>query len=397
MEARTIELEKYIASREGDQIPPPAKEPQRAVGASGSGIRVLTSSTPAPPREVKHVAYAPFINNNGGRHVDPGSVYRSDRDYSPSEIGEYEGYAGGEGHEPDNNLGPPINLNPGGSGAGTTQRRVANPIASQQNVGPPTYNRRSSMSVGMQNLHDANPCIAGLGIDCYSATVDGVDTMEWTMAQGNRLQGAANAARRVAKTPRPYNSSKPWREEYPNFLDDMEASGWNKAESLPHLVNWLKDGPGRSAVTQWRAEYGYHGSYDNLVATASYLFGNAVAEDPMTVFKKRTQKPKESYKIFGLELQGLLKLARPKWRFDDSYFLSELFLTFINGLRDPDHIRIATDAWGNETSLQDLFLSIENFDRKKPLLNSLKGAFKFYFKFKSMRFNLRRMKFVKDK
>ena len=379
LEARRIQLDQYMLgtnpNAEQSRIPDFHEVHGQEGPIDGAGQDPV-SSTPAPRRledrkesiaeGSRHVGFDPFINNNGGRHVDPSSVYRSSEDYT-DDYGPYTGHsqAGDDGRQP--NCGPP----PQSGCAQQSQQRNPNGNSNQNNGNVrPVYNRRSSMSAAMQSLHDTNPCIAGLGIDCYSKTMDGAEIMNWTLLQGNRLRGADNAARRVAKTPRPYNGVKPWKEEYPNFLDDMEASGWTKTQSLPHLVNWLKEGPGKVAVEQWRAEYGYHGSYDDLVTCASYLFGTLVAEDPMTTFKKRTQKPKESYKVFGLELQGLLKQARPEWRYDSEYFLQDLFLTFISGLRDEEHGKVATEAWTSDSSLQDLFLAIDNFDRKRRLFGN---------------------------
>ena len=299
------------------------------------------------------VSFRPY-DSVGNRHVGNG-VYDPNLQSGDSD-GSVRSYTGQTSVQPNTQQS-----NQGGCAVGNSNSASYNPVRKQ-------YNRRSSMSMAMQGVHDANPCIAGLGIDCCSKSMDGTEIMSWSISQGDRLRGSRNAARRVAKIPRPYNGYRPWKEEYQGFLDDMESSGWNKEESLPHLVSWLKEGPGRVAVEQWRNEYGGHGSYDELLTCASYLFGSLVAEDPMAAFKRRTQKPKESHKVFGLELQSLLTRARPKCRFDDEYFLQDLFTTFIRGLRDPDHTRVAYEAWKDGTSLVDLFLEIDSYDKKKRLL-----------------------------
>ena len=320
------------------------------VHASGTGTTNTYSSTPAAniTNPTNRVSFRPY-DSRGNRHVD-GGVYdpyaSTGAESDGSQTGSYSGYTSG----PQNTVKP----NRGGS--------------TVDGQSPIPFSRRSSMSAAMRGVHDANPCIAGLGIDCCSKGKDGIEVMSWSLSQGDRLRGSRNAARRVAKIPKPYNGYKPWKDEYQGFLDDMESSGWNKEESLPHLVSWLKDGPGKLAVEQWRNQYRGNGSYDELLTCASYLFGGLVAEDPMAAFKKRTQKPRESHKIFGLELQNLLTKARPKWRFDDDYFLEDLFMAFIRGLRDDDHQKVACDAWKEGASLVDLFAAIDSYDRKKGLL-----------------------------
>ena len=87
----------------------------------------------------------------------------------------------------------------------------------------------------------------------------------------------------------------------------------------------------------------------------------------MGVFKKRTQKPHESCKVYGMELQMLLHQARPKWRYDYAYFIDEFFMTFVAGLRDPEHEKVVWDAWRGDTSLSDLFNAVDNFDKKRRL------------------------------
>ena len=74
--------------------------------------------------------------------------------------------------------------------------------------------------------------------------------------------------------------------------------------------------------------------------------------------------------MFGLELQALLRKAKPRCSLDDEYFLGDLFSHFVEGLRDDDHRRVACDAWKpSESSLMDLFNAIDNYETKRRLLN----------------------------
>ena len=117
-----------------------------------------------------------------------------------------------------------------------------------------------------------------------------------------------------------------------------------------------------------RDEHGANGSFSELVQTASYVFGTLVNEDPMATFRKRSQKPNESHKIFGIELQHLLHKARPSWRNDDECFLQELFTHFLSGLKDMEQRQVAYNAWKGDASLADLFLAIDNFNTKRVLM-----------------------------
>ena len=238
----------------------------------------------------------------------------------------------------------------------------------QSNTAVVKYNRRQSMSVGMQAVYDGNPGIAGLGLDCFSRTSDGSEVMSWSLQQSNRLRGAKNSARRVARIPKAYTGDGIWKDDFQKYLDDMECNGWTQEEALPYLVAWLNDGVGKMAVDQWRNEYGQCGNFSQLVQIASYLFGTLGTEDPMSKFRSRTQKPKENHKIFGLDLKNLLQRARPSWRADDEYFLQALFTQFVEGLRDREQQAVAYDAWNVNASLADLFLAIDNFNTKKTLM-----------------------------
>ena len=61
--------------------------------------------------------------------------------------------------------------------------------------------------------------------------------------------------------------------------------------------------------------------------------------------------------------------ARPRWELDDPQFLDDLFTQFIEGLRDSEHRQVACDSWKQGTSLTDLFMAVEDFERKRSLLS----------------------------
>ena len=228
--------------------------------------------------------------------------------------------------------------------------------------GGPKLSRRASLSASMNQLHDADPAIAGLGVDCFSRTMDETEIMEW--CESLDLPGSANPARRTAMRPKPYCSDNLWKDEYQNFVDYANCNGWTKRDALPYLRMLLKEGHGTSAVEDWVATYGPYGTYDQLVRCATYLYATIVKEDPWLKFTKRTQKPNESPKMFGLELQRLLVKARPSWRKDDEYFIEYLFHHFTNGLLDDRHRAVVWNTWEAGTSLADMFLAIDQFDRK---------------------------------
>ena len=51
-------------------------------------------------------------------------------------------------------------------------------------------------------------------------------------------------------------------------------------------------------------------------------------------------------------------------------FLDNLFPQFIEGLRNSKHCQVACDSWKQGTSLTDLFMSIEDYDRKRHLFSA---------------------------
>ena len=230
--------------------------------------------------------------------------------------------------------------------------------------------RRSSMSVGMQAVYDNNDCIAGLGVDCPPQSSDGSDVVEWSVRQSKRLQGSANPARRVAITTEPFNGKKPWRDWYSDFVEDKCGSGWSEVEALPDLLRCLRTSAGRIAVNRWRTMYEGTGTYTQLVECASYVLGAIGTEDTMSLFRKRTQKPHENHRMFGLECHDLLHRARPNLSMDDPHFMNDLFKQFICGLKDLEFQQVAKDAWKADTSLTDLFLALENHELKRNLLGA---------------------------
>ena len=249
------------------------------------------------------------------------------------------------------------------------------PHSTERNSRAPTsdtrkISRRESMSPGMRKIYDANPCIATLGVDCVSRNSDNAEIVDWSVTQSRRLhRDNQNPAKRVATQPKPFDGRQPWQDWFADFMDDMRYNRWSEEEALDELLRALRNGPGKLAVSRWRQIH-RNGSFTQLVECASYLIGIVGNEDPLRAFKKRTQKPYESHRVFGLELQNLLQRARPRWELDDTQFLDDLFTQFIEGLRDEEERAVACDNWKQGTSLTDLFISIEDYDRKKHLLSS---------------------------
>ena len=224
------------------------------------------------------------------------------------------------------------------------------------------------MTPAMRAMYDSDPNIQTMGIDCCSrANEEASDLMDWSRRQSDRLVWSANSARKTTRTPKKFLGTD-WKESYQDFCDDNRYHGWDKEASLGPLIKWLGDGPGRIAVDDWRMQHGENGTYDQLVTSATLYFGTLVANDPWQEFQTRTQKPKETYKIFGLEIQRLLQRARPEWRKDDEYFLDELFTHYIRGLRDPAHAELIKKEWTRGSSMVDFFLAIDQFEKKKRLL-----------------------------
>ena len=226
------------------------------------------------------------------------------------------------------------------------------------------------MSEGMREIYDNNPCIAAMGMDSVSRTEDGTEVINWSVDQARMLRGdSKRAARRQACQPKPFDGTRAWEEWFADFMDDMRCNRWSPEDALPELLRCLRRGPGKLAVEMWRNRFAGRGTFAQLVQCASYICGVIGKENPKEIFKKRTQKPNESHRVYGIELQTLLQKARPRTNLDDEDFISELFTQFIKGLRCEEQARIAADRWRYDTSLTDLFLAIENYDMKKHLFS----------------------------
>ena len=224
------------------------------------------------------------------------------------------------------------------------------------------------MSASMKTLYDQNPCIAGLGVDCVSRSADDTEIIHWSLAQGGLLKSSYNSAKVQAIMPKPYLGLRPWKEWFSDFIEDMQCNGWSKVEATPHLARCLRGGPGRFAVTQWKDKYQGCGNFDQLVECASYLAGSIGRSDPMSDFRKRVQLPNETPRMYGLDLHNLLHLARPRVSVDEDYFLEELFVHYVEGLRCSEDQKVAYDAWKQDTSLADIFIAIDTAAKKRGLM-----------------------------
>ena len=256
--------------------------------------------------------------------------------------------------------GPPPNMMNTSVGSNTS--------SAAPNV-PKGPTRRASMSPDMVKLYDANPAIAGLGLDTISRRSDGIDTVEWSVQQAlNLAVPAQNSARRIAYSPKFYEGRISWRDWLKGFMDDMRCNGWNQEDALPQLCRCLRGGPGQAALDRWEEKCGPNGTFVQLVQCASYVLGSIGAENPKVAFKKRTQKPGESPKMYGLALQSLLQKVHPRLEFDDEYFMNDLFTQFVEGLRDADMQAVVYDSWRADSSLNDLFMAIDMHSTKKSLM-----------------------------
>ena len=317
LEARKMILEAYVQQTEQKQGAPDHQIDTTQLDITNHSLVGQYPGGASTPHGGNQgvIRYHPFVNDQANRNVGQG-VYKQGStvlnvvnhnvpNQGTHQVDPYANY----------NQGVQYNSN------GSVNLGVQTPIRK--------HNRRSTMSLGLQQVYDNNPCISSLGVDCYSTGTDGTEIIAWSIQQAKRLKVSKNAARRVAKQIRGYDGKKPWKESYENFLEILECNGWGKDDSLAELICWLKDGPGKMAISQWRTTYGTRGTFDELVECASYLFGTLIAEDPMTTFRNRTQKPDESFKVYGLYLQDLLHKARPSWPYDAEYFIQELFSQYL--------------------------------------------------------------------
>ena len=200
------------------------------------------------------------------------------------------------------------------------------------------------------------------------SSVMGAEIVRWSADQSTRIRHNPDqqSARRPSINTEPFTGKRPWRDWYSDFVEDRVCANWTKQECLSELLRCLRVGPGRIAVTRWRSHG--NGTYDDLVSIASNLLGCLVLEDPMALFRKRIQGKGENHRMFGLELQDLYCRARPGSNMYDPYVQQELFKQFITGLRDQSAQRIASDAWKGGTTLQDMFMAIENQSMKQSVL-----------------------------
>ena len=227
----------------------------------------------------------------------------------------------------------------------------------------------SGASPRINRLYQSNPAVAGLGLDTVSRRSDGYDIVEQSVRMATGLKGSSNAARRIACQPRPYHTKEPWVDWLSGVMDDINLSGWTEDEALPYLCKSLREGDGKIALDRWKEECGPRGTFVQLIECASYVFGTINRIDPRMAFKNRTQKPGESPKVYGLALQSLLRKAHPRMNMEDEYFMNEFWVQFVGGLRDPELQRVVYDNWKGDSSLNDVFRSIDDHYTKKTLMS----------------------------
>ena len=374
-----------------------------AAGGENQQTGQASNSTPA-------VGYNPFVNGNADRNVGAGSVYRGpgDRDDDPNypqadngNDGSYvqQAQSGGQyqGHAQSTDVPQPNQQgNSGGHYQGNGNQQVGNYQGnhhqggnqgngnqSQGNhqgtahsnnqatrVAQPKSRRRTTMSLGMATVFDNNPGLHGLGVDSVGSTNDDTEVIEWSRRQAAMLQGpsAQNAARRPAGIIRDFKGIGPWKTWFSGFVEEMKCFGWSAEDAKPYLVKALSAGCGSIAVEVWKENYGENGTFEQLVQTASYLLGNIAAENPMNAFNKRAQHKGENHRVYGLELQSLLRKARPRMSRDDPEFLQELYRAYHDGLGDQEHRDVVFQAWNPNASLTDLFIAIDHHDTKRRLM-----------------------------
>ncbi len=363
-----------------------------AEGGGNPQTGQASNSTPA-------AGYNPFVNGNADRNVRAGSVYvgpeerDDDPNYPPADNGndgsymqpaqsggQYQGQAQGAGNSGghyqgngNQQYGNYQGNHQGGQHQGGHQGN-GNANGGSQNqaaqVARPKSRRRTTMSLGMATVFDNNPGLHGLGVDSVGSTNDDTEVIEWSRRQAAMLQGpsAQNAARRPAGIIRDFTGTGPWKTWFSGFVHEMKCFGWSGEDAKPYLVKALSAGCGSIAVEVWKENYGEMGTFEQLVQTASYLLGNIAAENPMNAFNKRAQRKGENHRVYGLELQSLLRKARPRMSRDDPEFLQELYRAYHDGLGDQEHRDVVFQAWNPNASLTDLFIAIDHHDTKRRLM-----------------------------
>ena len=85
-----------------------------------------------------------------------------------------------------------------------------------------------TMTPAMHQLHDKDPAIGNMGLDCYSRGQDGSDLLEWSRRGSGQLVASGYAAKRTARVTKSYKVNRPWKEEYHTLLDDFKYNCWSK-------------------------------------------------------------------------------------------------------------------------------------------------------------------------
>ena len=383
------------------------------VNADGSEVSgkppVGATSTPAqlaskPILKRQSVQFYPFVNNKADGHVT-GSVYRSEGviasggggmsstdGISQSRLkdvheanGHLEGGASNSGGAYDFDTDPDFDRAPGPyprQGQGSQNRcqdaRFADDYADRVRYGggPTAGGSRLDQTMGGQSRRENVSAFTTIGFDERPSraevggdnSVVGAEIVQWSADQSTRIRYNPDqqSARRPSISTEAFTGKRPWRDWYSDFVEDRVCANWTKQECLSELLRCLRVGPGRIAVTRWRSHG--NGTYDDLVSIASNLLGCLVLEDPMALFRKRIQGKGENHRMFGLELQDLYCRARPGSNMYDPYVQQELFKQFITGLREQGAQRVASEAWKGGTTLQDMFMAIENQNMKQSVL-----------------------------
>ena len=195
---------------------------QGTTGGDGALPPDQNTAVEQPPKSQVNVQFDPFVNDNASQNVN-GRIY--DKDHMQST---QSGTTGTVDPSDDDDYSYPNTTSgkvyyqggpSGGSGDPSGGFPDRNPIGrypdqSTDNAGGVYYRRqtkhkparRSSMSEGMREIYDNNPCIAAMGMDSVSRTEDGTEVINWSMDQARMLRGdSKRAARRQACQPKEEN------------------------------------------------------------------------------------------------------------------------------------------------------------------------------------------------
>ena len=153
------------------------------------------------PKRRTNVQFDPFVNDNASQNVNAG-IYDKDQNQPPQ--GATTGTVVHSDEEDDDNTYPGKVYYQGGPSGGSGDPSGGfpdrNPIRgnypdrSSDHAGGVYYHkqpkhkpaRRSSMSDGMREIYDNNPCIAAMGMDSVSRTEDGTEVINWSVDQARR-------------------------------------------------------------------------------------------------------------------------------------------------------------------------------------------------------------------